>query len=123
MHCSIAPATDARTTKIQILSRGIAFGGFSFPGVGQYERIVGTGFGELSPANPHNTPIVDLSLAPRNSNGHVPYLHDSYILKPLRCFGIRRLLDATYPYMCDARVAFRDYWPTPMSDNVLRTHY
>jgi hypothetical protein len=38
---------DARTTQIQILSRTTAFGGYSFPGVGQYEVITGIATGEF----------------------------------------------------------------------------
>jgi hypothetical protein len=32
---AFAPVAQARTTKIEILTRGVAFGGYSFPGVGQ----------------------------------------------------------------------------------------
>ena len=79
----LATATaDARITKIQIISRGPAFEGFSFPGVGPYERIVGKGFGEISPTDRHNNVIVDIGLAPRNAAGKVEYSFDFYILKP-----------------------------------------
>ena len=40
MLAGVSPA-DARITQIQILSRVTAFGGYSFPGVGQYEAITG----------------------------------------------------------------------------------
>jgi len=73
---------DARTTQIQILSRGIAFGGYSFPGVGQYEVITGIASGAVDPTNPQNAVITDLQLAPR-TNGKVVYQHNFYILKPL----------------------------------------
>jgi len=76
------PTADAGITKIQIISRGPAFGGYSFPKVGTYERIVGKGFGEIDPTDPHNKLIVDLALAPRNANGKVGYSFDFYILKP-----------------------------------------
>ncbi|HWG33897.1 MAG TPA: hypothetical protein VN650_06995, partial [Gemmatimonadaceae bacterium] len=49
--------SQARTTSIQILSRGIAFGGHSFPGVGQYEFITGIATGEVDPSNPQNAVI------------------------------------------------------------------
>ena len=62
------PAADARTTQIQILSRGTAFGGYSFPGVGQYEFITGIATGEVDPNDPKNAVITDIALAPRNSN-------------------------------------------------------
>ena len=78
-----AGAVDARTTKIEILSRTIAFGGYAFDGVGQYEKITGIATGEVDPADPHNAVIVDLALAPRLPNGNVQYQHNFYILKPL----------------------------------------
>jgi len=78
-----ATTAEARITKIQIISRGAAFGGFSFPGVGPYERIVGKGFGEISPTDRHNNVIVDIGLAPRNAAGKVEYSFDFYILKPV----------------------------------------
>lgn len=61
------PPADAGITKIQIISRSPAFGGYSFPQVGTYERIIGKGFGELTPGDRHNNVIVDISLAPRNA--------------------------------------------------------
>ncbi|HXR35690.1 MAG TPA: hypothetical protein VN754_07065, partial [Candidatus Binataceae bacterium] len=80
----LATATaDARITKIQIILRSPAFEGFSFPGVGPYERIIGKGFGEISPTDRHNNMIVDIGLAPRNTAGKVEYSFDFYILKPV----------------------------------------
>ena len=78
-----ASVADARTTNIQILSQGTAFGGFSFPDVGKYEFITGIATGEVDPADARNAVIVDLALAPRLANGHVQYQHNFYILKPL----------------------------------------
>src|SRR5262245_20139007 len=78
-----APVVHARTTQITILNRGIAFGGYSFAGVGQYEFIIGIATGEVSPTNPQNSVITDIQLAPRNANGNVVYQHNFYILKPL----------------------------------------
>ena len=68
-----ATAANARITKIQIISRGPAFGGFSFPGVGPYERIIGKGFGEISPADRHNHVIVDVETcaAQRRRQGRI----------------------------------------------------
>jgi hypothetical protein len=74
---------DARTTKIEILNRAIAFGGYSFPGVGQYEVITGIASGEVNPGNPLNSVITDIELAPRNANGNVEYQQNFYILKPV----------------------------------------
>jgi hypothetical protein len=78
----VVPDADARLTKLQIITRTTAFGGFSFPGVGTYEKVYGKYFGELSPTDLHNSLIVDLALAPRNANGNVEYSADFYILKP-----------------------------------------
>src|SRR6266700_3643119 len=78
-----APA-HARMKKIQITAKDSpAFGGYSWPGVGQYEKIVGKAFGELDPNDPKNAVIVDLQLAPRNAEGKVEYSFDFYILKPI----------------------------------------
>jgi hypothetical protein len=55
---------QARTTQIQILNRGLAFGGHSFAGVGQYEFITGIATGEVNPTNPQNAIISDVQLAP-----------------------------------------------------------
>jgi len=74
---------QARTTKIQINTHGIAFGGYSFPNVGQYEFITGVASGEINPNSPLNSIIVDLKLAPRNSHGNVEYQQNFYILKPV----------------------------------------
>jgi len=81
-----APAAEARITRVVVdptLSQSPTFGGFSWPGVGQYERIIGTAYGEVDPRNPQNAIIVDLELAPRNTHGMVEYSFDFYILKPI----------------------------------------
>jgi alpha/beta hydrolase family protein len=79
-----APAADARITKITITStESPTFGGFSWPGVGQYEKIVGKAFGEVDPGDAKNAVIVDIGLAPRNARGNVEYSFDFYILKPI----------------------------------------
>jgi hypothetical protein len=75
---------DARTTRIQINPGSTtAFGGYSFPGVGQYEVITGIATGEVDPTDPQNQVITDILLAPRLPNGNVQYQHNFYILKPL----------------------------------------
>jgi hypothetical protein len=79
----VAPA-EAHIQKIQITAKeSPTFGGYSWPGVGQYEKIVGKAFGELDPKDPKNAVIVDLQLAPKNSRGRVEYAFDFYILKPI----------------------------------------
>jgi hypothetical protein len=81
--CVAMPAR-ASVKKIQITAKqSPTFGGYSWPGVGQYEKIVGKAFGELDPKDPKNAVIVDLQLAPRNARGKVEYSFDFYILKPM----------------------------------------
>ncbi len=81
--CAAIPA-HARVKKIQItVKESPTFGGYSWPGVGQYEKIAGKAFGELDPNDPKNKVIVDLQLAPRNAAGKVEYSFDFYILKPM----------------------------------------
>ena len=80
-----ASDAQARITKITITSqpKTIAFGGYSFPGVGQYEVITGIATGEVNPNSLQNSVITDIKLAPVNANGNVVYQHNFYILKPL----------------------------------------
>lgn len=81
--CAAGPA-QARLKKIQITTKeSPTFGAYSWPGVGQYEKIVGKAFGELDPKDSKNSVIVDLQLAPKNANGKVDYSFDFYILKPI----------------------------------------
>jgi alpha/beta hydrolase family protein len=77
------PDAHARITQITITNSGIAFGGHSFAGVGQYEFITGIATGEVDPNNPQNSVITDIQLAPKNAAGHVVYSHNFYILQPI----------------------------------------
>jgi hypothetical protein len=80
----VAPAADARITKVQLTTtESPTFDGYSWPSVGQYEKIVGKAFGEVDPTDPKNAVIVDIGLAPRNARGNVEYSFDFYILKPI----------------------------------------
>src|SRR6185369_10385223 len=81
----VTPATvDARLVKFVVSSKeSPTFGGYSFAGVGQYEKLVGMAYGELDPNDPKNSGIVDIQLAPRNASGKVEYSHTFYILKPI----------------------------------------
>ncbi|MBS0446570.1 MAG: hypothetical protein JSR59_11545 [Proteobacteria bacterium] len=75
---------EARLTKFQVTElQSPTFGGYSWPGVGQYEKIVGTAYGELDPSNPQNAVIADIGRAPRNANGMVEYSYSFYILRPI----------------------------------------
>src|SRR3989441_9607697 len=80
----LVPEADARITRVQVTTHETpTFGGYSWPGVGQYEKIVGVAFGEVDPTNPQDALITDIALAPRNARGNVEYSFDFYILKPI----------------------------------------
>jgi hypothetical protein len=79
---SAAPA-EARVTRVEFQAPVIAFGGYSWPGVGQYEKITGIAYGEVDPHDRQNRVIVDIELAPRNARGNVEYAFNFYILKPV----------------------------------------
>src|SRR4051794_35576338 len=80
----LASEADARITRIRIIkTESPTFNGYSWPGVGQYEKIVGKATGEVDPADRKNAVIVDIQLAPRNARGNVEYEFDFYILKPI----------------------------------------
>ena len=89
-----AANVEARITRIEIdcarsqsptmcPGQSATFGGVSFGGVGQYEKLRGTAFGELDPIDRHNAIITDIELAPRNAAGKVEYSMDIFILKPV----------------------------------------
>ena len=79
-----APLAEARITRIEITAQeSPTFGGFSWPGVGQYEKLVGIAYGEVDPHDRQNRVIVDIEFAPRNSRGNVEYAFNFYILKPI----------------------------------------
>jgi len=62
-----APLAEARITRIEITQlESPTFGGFSWPKVGQYEKIVGKAYGEVNPHDRQNRVIVDIEFAPRN---------------------------------------------------------
>src|SRR2546427_2763913 len=81
-----ASPADARITRIEIdagRSESPSFGGFSWPNVGQYEKIVGKAHGEVTPHSRQNRIIVDIEFAPRNARGNVESSFDFYSLKPV----------------------------------------
>src|SRR6185369_15872880 len=79
-----APLAEARITRIEITTaESPTFGGFSWPGVGQYEKLVGKAFGEVDPKSRLNRDIVDIEFAPVNARGKVEYSFNFYILKPI----------------------------------------
>lgn len=81
---AVGTTAHAGITAVQITAKqSPTFGGYSWPGVGQYEKIIGRASGEVDPTDPKNAVIVDIELAPRNARGNVEYSFDFYILKPI----------------------------------------
>ena len=93
---AVLPVAKSGIRRIDIdpdRSQSPTFGGLSFGSVGQYEKLRGTAYGELDPADPRNTVITDLHLAPVNERGMVEYSTDIFILKPINVrAGNHRLL-------------------------------
>lgn len=77
------PETDARVTRIEITRREPFAGGMAFGATGAYEKLVGTAYMEVDPADPRNAVIQDLDKAPRNASGRVEFSTDVYLLKPV----------------------------------------
>ena len=46
--------SEARVISVQMSAPTIAFGGYSWPGVGQYEKITGVAYAEVDPADRRN---------------------------------------------------------------------
>ena len=85
-------AADARIVSVQLSAPTLAFGGYSWPGVGQYQKITGVAYAEVDPSDPRNGIITDIGLAQlqpgagqpgKTAGGKVAYLLNFYILKPV----------------------------------------
>jgi hypothetical protein len=94
--------SEARILSVQMSPPTIAFGGYSWPGVGQYEKITGVAYAEVDPADHRNAIIVDIGLAEpqaapgepgKTSSGTVAYLLNFYILKPVNLNQVDRRLN------------------------------
>ena len=71
-------------TRIEINQRGPYAAGMTFGETGAYEQLDGTVHFAVDPANPANSLITDLELAPRNPAGLVEFSADFRIVKPVR---------------------------------------
>jgi len=94
--------SEARVISVQMSAPTIAFGGYSWPGVGQYEKITGVAYAEVDPADHRNSIIVDIGLAQpqaapgqpgKTPSGKVAYLLNFYILKPVNLNQVDRKLN------------------------------
>ena len=80
-------------TRLDLGSPTILDGGRNFGQVGPYQRIDGTAYFSVDPEGEANSVVTDLCLAPRNSDGLVPFSADFSILQPVDPEkGSRRLL-------------------------------
>jgi hypothetical protein len=79
---SVTGEANARITHIEIIKSEPAFGGQTFGGAGAYDHLTGRVTGELDPADPANSGIQDINLAPRNARGMVEYATNIELLKP-----------------------------------------
>src|SRR5438132_9471172 len=77
--CLGATSAAARVVRVEIISRADITGTFAGR---TYERITGRVYFAFDPANPANAQIVDLQLAPRNSNGEVEAVSEFVMLRP-----------------------------------------
>ncbi len=94
--------SQARVLSVQLSPPTIAFGGYSWPGVGPYEKITGVAYAEVDPADRRNAIIVDIGLAEpqaapgqpgKTPNGKVAYSLNFYILKPINLNQVDRKLN------------------------------
>jgi hypothetical protein len=74
-----------------------AFDGANFGSVGQYERLRGIFHGEVDPADPRHSEIVNLRNAPRNDRGRVEYSTTVEIVRPIDMSGWNRAIYHTVP--------------------------
>ena len=72
----------AEVVRYEITDRQPLANGEAFGDRGAYERIDGRVYYELDPEHPANAAIVDLKLAPRNSQGRVEFWADLCVLAP-----------------------------------------
>src|SRR6266536_6803 len=98
----IPALAEAHVVSVQMSPPTIAFGGYSWPGVGQYEKITGVAYAEVDPADRRNAVIVDIALAQtqaaagqpgKTPSGKVAYLLNFYILKPVNLNAVDRNLN------------------------------
>jgi Alpha/beta hydrolase domain len=78
----LAAPVSARVDRVEIARRADVAAGKSFGAVGPYEKIVARVHYAVRPEDPHNRPIVDLALAPRNARGEVEFTADLTLLFP-----------------------------------------
>ena len=86
-------AAFATVDHIEVIDRKPYEGGKVFPGTGAYEVIHGRAWFKLDPNSKTNLRIVDLNLAPRDSNGLVGFSTDFVLVRPVQAVDSTLLYD------------------------------
>lgn len=89
--------SQAKIVRIVIDKTELYANGRQFGSAGQYQRLTGRAFGEVSPSDIHNSIIQDIALAPRNARGMVEYEMEFVLLKPLDLNKSNQLLFYNVP--------------------------
>ena len=79
----VAIPASAEVVRIEVKSRTPVLAGQTFGATGPYERLSGTIYFAIDPANSANLIIADIDKAPRNAAGKVEFSSDFYLLKPV----------------------------------------
>ena len=79
----LVPLAEARVARIEITSSELLADGMPFGKTGPYEKLRGTVFFEVDPADLRNAVVFDLDKAPTNTAGNVEFSADMFILKPV----------------------------------------
>ncbi len=88
----------ARVTRVVVEKReSPAFGGQFYGKAGAYEILSGHFYGEIDPADPHNSIINDIRFAPRNARGRVEYSATFSLAKPIDMSKSNGVLYYTVP--------------------------
>src|SRR5262249_9387213 len=89
----LAGPAAAKVVKFEVLgTESPAFDGRAFGTVGTYDRIIARATVAVTPDDPHNSIIVDIDRAPRNSQGLVEPVSEVEILRrTVAANGNRRL--------------------------------
>ncbi len=86
-------AANAEVVRLEIGNKALVKNGKIFGRSGAYENITGKIYLEVDPNHPSNQLIVDLKLAPRNTNGRVEFWTEFELHKPVDLKkGNRRLM-------------------------------
>src|ERR1022692_3765412 len=78
----VASTAQAEVVSLQIVKRELFACGQAFGDVGSYDQITAVARFAIDPKDARNRLIVDLDLAPKNSDGKVEFASDVVILAP-----------------------------------------